>query len=84
LILIAFVRIEVSLPNYSKMKFAHEFREALEREGFPARWVASAVPYGQLKKCLKKVRHTLSSFMYSIYCIPLGMVFHTLGKPRDV
>lgn len=42
------------------MKFAHEFREALEREGFPARWVASAVPYGKLKKCLKKVQSELN------------------------
>jgi E3 ubiquitin-protein ligase BAH len=38
------------------MKFAREFREALANEGFPARWVQHAVPYGELKKCLKKVR----------------------------
>jgi E3 ubiquitin-protein ligase BAH len=38
------------------MKFAREFREALASEGFPARWVQQAVPYGALKKCLKKVR----------------------------
>ncbi|KAI1006352.1 hypothetical protein K3495_g1874 [Podosphaera aphanis] len=38
------------------MKFAHEFRSVLQREHFPARWVASAVPYGQLKKCLKRVQ----------------------------
>jgi len=37
------------------MKFAREFKETLEKEGFPARWVELAVPYGQLKKCLKKV-----------------------------
>jgi len=41
------------------MKFAHEFREALETEGFPARWVQHAVPYGELKKCLKKVQSEL-------------------------
>jgi hypothetical protein len=38
------------------MKFAREFREALLNDGFPARWVQRAVPYGELKKCLKKVR----------------------------
>lgn len=69
------------------MKFAQEFRKALQREGiphayisdpllllllnlapllircifvgFPQKWVDSAVPYGQLKKCLKKVTNEL-------------------------
>ncbi|KAI1462961.1 SPX domain-containing protein [Daldinia caldariorum] len=41
------------------MKFAQEFRKALQREGFPEKWVNSAVPYGQLKKCLKKVTNEL-------------------------
>jgi len=44
------------------MKFAHEFKAALEREGFPARWVETAVPYSQLKKCIKKVESELLSF----------------------
>jgi hypothetical protein len=39
-----------------KMKFAREFREAMANEGFPTRWVRHAVPYGELKKCLKKVK----------------------------
>ncbi|RKF72071.1 hypothetical protein GcM1_249157 [Golovinomyces cichoracearum] len=38
------------------MKFAHEYRSVLETEEFPAQWVAYAVPYRQLKKCLKKVQ----------------------------
>ena len=38
------------------MKFAHEFQLALEREGFPAFWIASAVPYSQLKKFLKNIQ----------------------------
>ncbi|KAI8956548.1 SPX domain-containing protein [Daldinia sp. FL1419] len=42
------------------MKFAQEFRKALQREGFPEKWVNSAVPYGQLKKCLKKVTNELT------------------------
>lgn len=27
--------------------------------GFPPHWVAQAIPYGQLKKCLKKVQREL-------------------------
>lgn len=41
------------------MKFAHEFKETLEREGFPEHWLAAAIPYSQLKKCLKKVQREL-------------------------
>jgi hypothetical protein len=37
------------------MKFAHALKEALERDGYPAAWIAAAVPYSQLKKCLKNV-----------------------------
>lgn len=37
------------------MKFAHEFKDALIREGFPSSWVESAIPYSQLKKVIKKV-----------------------------
>lgn len=43
------------------MKFAHEFKAALVREGFPAHWVESAVPYGQLKKLIKKVTAELQA-----------------------
>ncbi|KAI6377153.1 hypothetical protein MCOR25_002650 [Pyricularia grisea] len=41
------------------MKFGQEFKEVLLREGYPPKWVDSAIPYGQLKKCLKKVRREL-------------------------
>ncbi|KAF3763728.1 hypothetical protein M406DRAFT_332180 [Cryphonectria parasitica EP155] len=41
------------------MKFAHEFKEVLDREGFPDHWLAAAIPYSQLKKCLKKVQREL-------------------------
>jgi len=44
------------------MKFAHELKEALRREGFPSHWVESAVPYGLLKKSIKKVEAELRSF----------------------
>jgi E3 ubiquitin-protein ligase BAH len=43
------------------MKFAHNFKETLQRECFPAYWVESAIPYGQLKKCIKKVEDELRS-----------------------
>ncbi|KAI0389336.1 RING-14 protein [Xylariaceae sp. FL0594] len=41
------------------MKFAQEFRKALQQEDFPQRWKECAIPYGQLKKCLKKVTREL-------------------------
>ncbi|KAI6088208.1 SPX domain-containing protein [Hypoxylon rubiginosum] len=41
------------------MKFAQEFRKSLQQEGYPQKWIDSAVPYGQLKKCLKKVTKEL-------------------------
>ncbi len=44
------------------MKFAHELKEALRREGFPRHWVESAIPYGLLKKSIKKVEAELRSF----------------------
>ncbi|PSS09205.1 hypothetical protein M430DRAFT_61553 [Amorphotheca resinae ATCC 22711] len=37
------------------MKFARQFRAELIEQGFPQHWVESAVPYGQLKKVIKKV-----------------------------
>lgn len=43
------------------MKFAREFRTALVNEGYPARWVNAAIPYGQLKKSIKKVASELQS-----------------------
>ncbi|KAL7923141.1 SPX domain-containing protein [Trichoderma austrokoningii] len=41
------------------MKFGHDFKQSLESQGFPPHWVAQAIPYGQLKKCLKKVQREL-------------------------
>ncbi|KAH7325138.1 RING-14 protein [Stachybotrys elegans] len=41
------------------MKFAHNFRASLATQGFPPTWVEQAIPYGQLKKCLKKVQSEL-------------------------
>ncbi|KAK0106482.1 hypothetical protein ONS96_004110 [Cadophora gregata f. sp. sojae] len=43
------------------MKFGREFRDALEKEGYPATWVETAIPYGQLKKLLKKIQEELES-----------------------
>jgi len=44
------------------MKFAHELKEALRREGFPPHWIESAVPYALLKKSIKKVEAELKGF----------------------
>jgi hypothetical protein len=52
------------------MKFVHNFKEALRREGFPSYWVESAIPYSQLKKCIKKVEGELRS---------IGLDSETLG-----
>ncbi|KAF4121580.1 SPX domain [Geosmithia morbida] len=41
------------------MKFARDFKETLASQGFPSHWVENAIPYGQLKKCLKKVQREL-------------------------
>ncbi|KAM0427155.1 hypothetical protein ACHAPT_007582 [Fusarium lateritium] len=41
------------------MKFAHDFKEILRTQDFPAHWVNNAIPYSQLKKCLKKVAREL-------------------------
>lgn len=53
------------------MKFAHEYETALKQEGYPDRWVQSAISYRQLKKCIKKVEMELS-------CI--GLDPETLGQ----
>ncbi|CAF3470491.1 unnamed protein product [Fusarium graminearum] len=41
------------------MKFGHDFKESLRAQDFPAHWVNHAIPYSQLKKCLKKVAREL-------------------------
>ena len=41
------------------MKFAHLFEAALHQDDYPLHWVESAVPYRQLKKCIKKVQQDL-------------------------
>ena len=54
--------LSLGVRDYARaMKFAHEFKEALIQEGFPPHWVESAIPYGQLKKCIKKVERELRS-----------------------
>lgn len=53
------------------MKFAREFSNVLKEEGFPPHWIESAVPYGQLKKCIKRVQREL---------VGLGLDATTLGQ----
>lgn len=43
------------------MKFGHAYKEFLEHGGFPADWIASAISYQQLKKCIKRVKSELAS-----------------------
>jgi len=57
------------------MKFAHEFQEALLKEGFPATWVESAVPYGPLKKVIKKVLKELKQIGFHPSQLADGVAF---------
>lgn len=41
------------------MKFARLFQEHLANDGYPPAWVNSAISYGQLKKCIKRVQREL-------------------------
>ena len=43
------------------MKFGHAYKDFLEHGGFPPDWVASAISYQQLKKCIKRVKSELAS-----------------------
>ena len=56
------------------MKFAHEFNEALLKEAFPAHWVETAVPYGPLKKVIKKVKGELEDILKEIGLEPAELV----------
>jgi E3 ubiquitin-protein ligase BAH len=44
------------------MKFAHSFKDSLATQNFPSHWVDQAIPYGQLKKCLKHVQRELQEY----------------------
>ncbi|KAM0667841.1 hypothetical protein ACQRIU_003706 [Beauveria bassiana] len=41
------------------MKFAHDFKQNLASQNFPPHWIERAIPYSQLKKCLKKIQREL-------------------------
>lgn len=56
------------------MKFARDFRESLASQDFPPHWIEYAIPYGQLKKCLKKVQRELQD---------LGLDAETLRSLSD-
>jgi len=43
------------------MKFAHDFKDTLERGEYPPQWVESAISYRQLKKCIRKVQEELAA-----------------------
>lgn len=41
------------------MKYGQEYKAALANEGFPSTWVASAISYRELKKCIKRLQKEL-------------------------
>jgi len=43
------------------MKFGHFYSQHLLNDGFPQHWVDSAISYGQLKKCIKRVEQELGT-----------------------
>lgn len=53
------------------MKFGQLFKETLRNEGFPPAWIASAISYSQLKKCINRLSTELGD---------LGLDPATLGK----
>lgn len=57
------------------MKFGKEYQDALVKGEFPAQWVYAAISYGQLKKCIKKVREEL---------LEIGLDADTLGHLLQV
>lgn len=63
------------------MKFGHAFQEHLQQDGFPPHWVASAISYRQLKKCIKKVEKELASL--GLDATTLGQLLRTAEQERD-
>ncbi|OMP85934.1 putative RING finger protein [Diplodia seriata] len=63
------------------MKFGHVFQDHLERDGFPAHWVASAISYRKLKKCIKRVEHELAGL--GLDATTLGQLLRTAERERD-
>ena len=53
------------------MKFAHTYKTVLRENDFPNEWIDSAISYGQLKKCIKKLKTELEN---------LGLQPHTLEE----
>lgn len=44
------------------MKYGHEYDQALASADFPSHWVAAALSYRALKKCIKQVQRELEEF----------------------
>ena len=69
------------------MKFGHQFEQALNDDAYPDRWVDSAIPYGQLKKILGKVRQELVTRGYDPNTLRSLLENHeavyNLGSSRD-
>ncbi|KAK7745969.1 hypothetical protein SLS53_002689 [Cytospora paraplurivora] len=65
------------------MKFAHELKETLDRESFPEHWRAAAIPYSQLKKCLKKVRQELEALGLDKETLQQLLAAHTVSPDGE-
>ncbi|KAB2576308.1 Zinc finger RING-type protein [Lasiodiplodia theobromae] len=63
------------------MKFGHVFQEHLQHDGFPAHWVASAISYRQLKKCIKRVQRELADL--GLDPTTLGQLLRTAEQERN-
>lgn len=63
------------------MKFGHVFQEHLQHDGFPAHWVASAISYRQLKKCIKRVQRELADL--GLDPATLGQLLRTAEQQRN-
>ncbi|EOD45043.1 Zinc finger RING-type protein [Neofusicoccum parvum] len=63
------------------MKFGHAFQDHLQQDGFPAHWVASAISYRQLKKCIKRVQKELAGL--GLDAATLGQLLRTAEQERD-
>ncbi|EKG12194.1 Zinc finger RING-type protein [Macrophomina phaseolina MS6] len=63
------------------MKFGRAFQQHLRQDGFPPHWVASAISYRQLKKCIKRVERELAGL--GLDAATLGQLLRTAEQERD-
>lgn len=62
------------------MKFAHDFKDRLSSDEFPPSWVEAALPYGRLKKSIKKVQSELRSLGLDLTNVSQFVPTETVGS----